>query len=619
MRKLFVLLLLMPLGISILFSQTVVKGIVKTTETDSPLPGVKVTLLKQNISTQTNADGEFILSYIEPGDEEISFSKNGYLTQIKLINIKENTTNEIGTLSLKPDLQTDVRQETILQLNESQLSDDDTKSQSISGALSSRDVYTSQTSYSFSPMRFQQRGYDNTYETTYINGVHFNSLERGVFNYSGLGGLNDAMRNREEVNGLGDNTFSYGNIGTTTNINTRATNYASGTKASVAYSNRAYKLRAQATYATGLMQNGWAFAASGVVRWSDKGIVDGTFYNSAGYFLSAEKVLNDKHSLSLVTFGAPTQRAQSSATTQEVYNLAGSIYYNSYWGYQDGKMRNSRVVKSFDPTAIFSHDFKINDKQRLRTGLAYHYSFYSNSALTFYNAPDPRPDYYRYLPSYLTNDDDINQTTGLWKTDNSVSQVNWDQLYRANIENNDADPNGIAKYAVERRHNDLSELALNSHYTNQIKSNFRLSAGIEAKMSKGIHYKTMDDLLGGNQWIDIDQFAERDFPSDQYLKQNDLNNPNRIIHNGDLFGYHYDINIKHISAYIKNEWTFQQIDLFYAAKLTYTDFYRYGYMLNGRAEAVGAQSYGKGKVWYTTNPSIKGGFTYKIDGRNRLY
>ncbi len=38
----------------------------------------------------------------------------------------------------------------------------------------------------------------------------FNSLERGVFNYSGLGGLNDAMRNREEGKGLMTNTFSYG-------------------------------------------------------------------------------------------------------------------------------------------------------------------------------------------------------------------------------------------------------------------------------------------------------------------------------------------------------------------------------------------------------------------------
>jgi len=599
-------------------AQTAIKGVVKVAGTGVALPGVKITLLKQNISTQTNAEGEFTLSYIEPGDEELSFVRNGYLTQIKLINIKQNVTTDLGEFQLKQDVQTDIKQEVVLQLSEDQLSSDDSKSQNISGTLNSKDVYNSQTSFAFTPMRFQLRGYDNNFESTYINGVHFNSLERGIFNYSALGGLNDAMRNQEEVNGFQPNTFAYGNIGTTTNINTRATNYAAGTKASVAYTNRMYKLRGQVTYATGLQPNGWAFAASAVVRWADKGIIDGTFYNSAGYFLSAEKVINDQHSISLVTFGAPTARAQSGAVTQEVYNLANSIYYNSYWGYQNGVERNSRVVKSFDPTVILSHDFKIDEKQRLRTGLAYHYSMYSNSALTFYNAPDPRPDYYRYLPSYQADETAKQQITDMWTNDPNISQINWDALYQANYRNNAINPTGTAKYAVERRHNNLEELALNSTYTNQLNSKMKFMAGIEAKKSRGIHYKTMDDLLGGNQWIDIDQFAERDFPANPEIIQNDMNNPNRVIQKGDVFGYKYDLNIFYANAFGQFEWNLNQFDLYYAAKVNYTDFYRYGYMKNGRAEAVGENSYGKGKTWFTTNFSNKFGVTYKIDGRNRL-
>jgi hypothetical protein len=619
MRKLcFLFFTFLFVFITSVGAQTGIKGLVKVAGTGVPLPGVKITLLNQNISTQTNAEGIFSFSYIEAGDEEVSFIRDGYITQIKLISVKQNEITDMGEILLKADVQTDVKEEIVLQLNEDQLSNDDGKSQTMSARLNSKDVYTSQTGYAFSPMRFQQRGYDSEFETTYINGVHFNSLERGVFNYSSLGGLNDAMRNQEEINGIQANTFAYGNVGNTTNINTRATNYAAGTKASVAYTNHAYKMRAQVTHATGLMPNGWAFAASAVVRWADKGIIDGTFYNSAGYFLSAEKVINDKHSISLVTFGAPTTRAQSSASTQETYNLAGSIYYNSYWGYQDGKVRNSRIVKSFDPTVIFSHDFKITDKQRLRTGLAYHYSMYSNSALTFYNAPDPRPDYYRYMPSYQTDEDTKQQITDLWKSDTGVSQINWDALYQANYKNNITNPDGTAKYAVERRHNNLSELAFNSTYSNTLNKSLKLLAGVEAKKSRGIHYKTMDDLLGGNQWIDIDQFAERDFPSDANIIQNDLNNPNRVIHKGDVFGYHYDLNITYASAFGQLEWNLPQLDIYYAAQLNYTSFYRYGYMKNGRAESVGEISYGKGKVWYSTNYSNKLGLTYKIDGRNRI-
>ncbi len=603
-----------------LTAQTSVKGSVKVAGAETFLSGAKITLLQQKISTQTNANGEFVLTLVEPGDDEISISMPGYLTQIKLVSLKKDLVNDLGVFELKPDQQQEIKQDIVIQLNETEINDDEGRANQISGAqLSSRgDVYNSQASFSFSPMRFSVRGYDQDMESTYINGVQFNGLERGGFNYSSLGGLNDAMRNQEVINGIEANSFSYGNLGSTTNINTKASSYAAGSKASLAFTNRTYKLRGQYTYATGLKPNGWAFAGSAVVRWADEGIVEGTFYKSVGYFLSAEKVLNKNHSFSLVTFGAPTQRAQQAAVTQETYDLAGSIYYNPYWGYQNGKKRNSRIVNSFDPTVILSHDFKIDEKQRLRTGLAYHYSKYSNSALNFYNAPDPRPDYYRNLPSYQDDADIQQQIAALWTSDTNVSQVDWTELYRDNLLNNTDNPTGNAKYAVERRHNDLMETALNSTYTNQISKELKLTAGVEGKMSKAMHYKTMDDLLGANQWIDIDQFSERDFPNNSSLMQNDLNHPNAKIGIGDVFGYNYDINIINASAFIQNEWVLPQVDLYYAAKVTSTQFSRFGHMRNGRAEALNVISYGKGKTWFTADPSIKAGATYKIDGRNRL-
>ncbi|MFV0391762.1 MAG: carboxypeptidase regulatory-like domain-containing protein [Paludibacteraceae bacterium] len=622
MKKFFTVLAAFVVSTIILSAQTQLRGVVKVADSQEPLPGVTVTLLKQNFSTKTNANGEFQLTFLTQGDEDVSFSRPGYLPQIRIVTILEDQGNDIGTIYLEIDIQEESRQEAILQLSESNFSEDEGRStQSISTGLSKGDVYLSQSSFSFSPMRFRLRGYDSEFESTYINGVHFNTLDRGGFNYSSLGGLNDAMRNKDVTYGLDANSFSYGNLGSNTNIINRASAFAAGTKASVAYSNRMYKLRGQATYATGIMPNGWAFAVSGLIRWADEGIQEGTFYNSGGYFLAAEKIFNPRHSLSLVTYSGLTQRGQSSATTQEVYDLAGSIYYNAYWGYQEGKKRNSRVVKSFDPTTILTHDFKISQNQRLRTGVAFHYSWYSNSALGFYNAPDPRPDYYRYLPSFQSNAQDSLNTANRWGSQNgeylypNVTQIDWDALYQANARNNAANPSGSAKYMVERRHNNLMETVLNSTYTNQLSPLLKLTAGIEAKYAKDINYKTVDDLLGGNQWIDIDQFAERDFPDNPSVIQNDLNNPDRAVHKGDIFGYHYDINIIHGSAYIQNEWNFSRFDVFYAGQLTYTQFDRYGYMKNGRAPD---ESEGKGKTWWFVDPSLKAGAVFKADGRNRI-
>ena len=41
-------------------------------------------------------------------------------------------------------------------------------------------------------------------------------------------------------------------------------------------------------------------------------------------------------------------------TPFKAYWLANDKYYNPYWGYQNGKKRNSRVINDFSPSAIMT-------------------------------------------------------------------------------------------------------------------------------------------------------------------------------------------------------------------------------------------------------------------------
>ncbi len=636
MRKISTIILVFFITIAAVSAQTRVRGVVKIGGGDRPLQAVKVTLLKQNISTQTNANGEFLLSYINSGDEEIGLSIEGYFSQIKLINIKENETTDLGVFYLNSDVLNDSKNERIMQLSESELESEDLKSQNIAVTLNSNDVYSSQTSYSFSAMRFRTRGYDNKYESTYINGVHFIDAERGSFNYSSLGGLNNAFRNKDITFGTTLNSYSFGNIGNNTNITAKASEYAAGSHANMALSNRSYRVRGQFTHGTGIMNNGWAFAISGVIRWATgdgllQSNVEGNFYNSGGLFLSAEKRINDKHSISLSAFGAPTRRAGQSAVTKETHDLVGgSVYYNPYWGYQNGEVRNSRIVETFDPTAILAHDWKISETQRLRTGLGFHHSWYSNSAFS-YDGLNPGSDYYRNMPSFISDDASAQeQLTNLWKKDEYTQQIKWDEIYRANKVNNDDNPNGQARYILERRHNDLMETILNSVYTNQINKNFKLSAGLEARVSKGMHYVTIDDMLGANKYIDKDTYAERDLvggtlqDADPRIIENDINDPDKIKNVDDIIRYNYDMNVTTANVFAQAEWKFSQFNIFAGTKASYTQFYRFGHMENGRAwylrevEGKNVNSYGKSQTWFFTDPSVKAGFSYNIDNRSQI-
>ena len=160
-------------------------------------------------------------------------------------------------------------------LDEAAVDDDvESSSQEISSkVILSNDVYLNKTSYQLSPMRFRVRGYENIYEQRYINGVNFNDQLRGVFNYSSIGALNDMTRNGDVVNYNRPSAFTYGSIGGAENINMRASSISPGTKATLSYANRNYYLRGMVTYSTGLLDNGWAFAASLGGRYSHEGAV----------------------------------------------------------------------------------------------------------------------------------------------------------------------------------------------------------------------------------------------------------------------------------------------------------------------------------------------------------
>ena len=82
---------------------------------------------------------------------------------------------------------------------ESQLNEKVIASQAISSIVAKNDPFLNEVGFRFSPMRFRVRAYDNRYEQTYMNGLLLNDVEMGRFNYSSLGGLNDATAQCEDV------------------------------------------------------------------------------------------------------------------------------------------------------------------------------------------------------------------------------------------------------------------------------------------------------------------------------------------------------------------------------------------------------------------------------------
>jgi len=500
----------------------------------------------------------------------------------------------------------------------------------ISGLLqSSRDVFAATAGFNFSAARFRIRGYQSDKTMILLNGIPMNDLETGRGTWYRWGGLNDVTRYSETKNWLTDNPYHFGGIGGYSNIDSKATGVRKGSRLSYASTNRAYSHRLMYTIGTGMQKNGWAFAMSLSTRYSQEGYVEGTFYQAYSYFLAAEKKINASHSLNLSILGAPTLRGKSSISVNEAYELTGDPFYNSYWGYQtkpDGSRtkRNSRVADSHMPIIALSHEWKTSEKSRLKTSVYSSFGKYGQTALNWYDAQDPRPDYYKYLPSYYEGINDPLNAQRMYNNwqNPATRQVQWDNLYYANSKNiftfKDENGNIIeeglrSKYIVENRWNNLMSGGLSTLYSVNI-NKVSIHTGLYLQTQRNHYFNTIEDLMGGDFWVDVNQFAEQDF-IDPQAAQSDLQNPNRVVREGDVFANNYYIYNHTATVFSQVNYTTKKVDYYAALELSGEQFYREGIFQTG---LFPENSLGKSEVNNFLNYAVKGGATYKVSGRQYI-
>ena len=484
---------------------------------------------------------------------------------------------------------------------EAQLGEDENVSSNVTLISSGTNTYASEVGYRFSPMRFKYRALNSKYNEIYINGSPVNDGERAEFRYSFVGGLNNQTRNIESSLPFEDNMFSMSAMGGSDNYNFRPSSMPVGQRLSLAGANRNYTLRGMYAYNSGLNAKGWALSAGLTYRWANPGYIEGTFYNSLSYFLGVEKLINNKHSLSLVTWGNPTERAAQGASTDEMYWIANDRFYNPYWGYQNGKKRNSRIVKDFAPAALFTWDYNIDSKTKLTTTLLGKYAMYSSSRLNYNNSTNPQPDYYSLMPSYYYNvwnpasTDNTSSALTTWQSaydylsaSKANRQINWDRLYYANKM---ASAQGaMAMYYQQAYHDDQLSLTLTSDMKKNLSKNSAFTAGLSLSTNKGMHYQTLEDLLGATYFYNVNTYVENTYAPNSTQAMYDVNDGGKRIYEGDRFGYDYNILVNKAQTWAGYTIDVNRIHFFVNGRLGGTTMQRDGKMRNGLAIN---NSYGK--------------------------
>ncbi|TDO28546.1 hypothetical protein BC659_0612 [Sediminibacterium goheungense] len=487
-----------------------------------------------------------------------------------------------------------------------------------------KDVFLQMAAFQFSAMRYRYRGYDAALSGAMINGLVFNDLQRGNPAWALWSGQTQWMRNNIDftANRFQDNWL--GNIGITSSTDMRVAAQRKQLQWGYGISNRTYTQRYHFSYAAETNRHGISWAIAANMRMAAEGYQTACEYQSAAYYIGIDKQFQKAGLLSFILFGSPQLYGKQAAVTAPVTALLG-INYNPNWGYQGTMKRNAAIGSQHMPVAILSFEWNPDNASAWITSLGFVGGKRGDTGLDWYNAADPRPDYYRYQPAYQTDSILQWQVTDALLGDKNQQQVNWQQLYHINKNawetihgingTNESETGNRAHYLLEQRMIETRRWLLSSHYRARINTQLHIATGFHFSYQRNRHYKTVYDLLGADFHVNWNQFAENDFPSDQQAIQFDIETPNRILRKGDRYGYDYLATIVNSDCWVQAEYVTKRIDYLLGFRFSKTTYNRTGFIRNG---LFPLDSKGRSITQHFLNPLLKAGFTYKFHHKHML-
>lgn len=484
----------------------------------------------------------------------------------------------------------------------------------------SRDVLQSMSAFHFSAVHFQARGLGSYATDCLINGMDMRDPETGKIPWSAWSALMDVFRKNISVSGPISSTEGLGGVSGLQSFDVRSLAQRDRIQIVSVVSNRQYRQK-WSIQLHSLLKKGWRFSAHWVYRYSEKGAAAGTYAKENAWYLAADKALQDGHTFSLLFFGSAGQRAKQSPVLPELKELSGDVY-NAYWGYQANRIRNANVISGLQPVLLLQDEHRLGPQSVLTFTIGSILSDQEQTALNWYDAPDPRPDYYRNLPSFQKDSALRQQTAVAYRQDINLRQINWERLYAINRQAAGWSASfGIpgqlrAHYILEARHRRTLHTNMAVRFHTVTAKGLTIAAGLSANWYRSRYFKTLDDLLGGDYYLDWNSFAERARPGNRDVLQNDLSYPDRLVKYGATFGYHYRITGRKEDMWVQVDRPGRTVDISCGVSFTRSQFEREGLMRNG---LFPYSSYGRSITFRFATYVFKTGLVYKFNGKEYLY
>ena len=358
-----------------------------------------------------------------------------------------------------------------------------------------------------------------------------------------------------------------------------------------------------------MMLSGWSLSMHVKAKGGNDLYVDGVFNNSVDVGFRLGKDFMSGANLSFLLLANVGERGLRSGSVEESFSLLGDNLYNPNWGRQNEDVRSSRVRQDYMPFAMMAYARPIGKSTHMRLSLGGRYGEQSYSSLGWYGAMTPRPDNYRYLPSYYADEQVAMAVADEWRRGNEqYTQINWAELYHQNSMSNRG-----AVYALEDRVKRLARAEMSLRFSSDLGSGFSASYGLQGRYNSSRNFKRMNDLLGAPYLDDIDYYLLDDDTFSRNL-QNNLQNPNRRIGEGDRFSYDYSLVEMNFAADAALEYEVGRWRSSASLHIANSSMWRYGFY--EKEIFAGDKSFGRSRVESFAPYVFKALVAYNLSERN---
>ena len=359
-------------------------------------------------------------------------------------------------------------------------------------------------------------------------------------------------------------------------------------------------------YSTGPLLKNWSCNVYGNFQRTPLGSLSNGFKKINGIAFSIDKILNHAQTIGLVFWWANSAQGKIAPAVDEVFLLSKQRNYNPSWGWYKGHAFYPNNKESHVPV------FSLNYTKRLTRGGLFQIHFglargtQNKSQLDWTKTIDPRPDYYKYLPSYSKDLQIKSQLSDWYESNPQALQIDFDHLSSIN----QASTSNRSFYIINTQVSNVTLVKNALTYQVDLNENWNAQVGIHFSRDKIRYYNKLNDLLGGSYFLNYNGWVDDNGAVNNF--QNDISMPDRKIIVGEKWGSDYILENIHSNFWAQVKKMAQKSEWSMSFSLTDSRFNRVGYNQNG---LFPLNSLGKSAWLSFPAHGVKIQYLYKYSGR----